>query len=70
MSLPSVVVFYKNEIEVKREFINCGWICNPNTIKSGIKRTLSFCESFDWDVAEAYGLKISKEDFEEVFFKN
>jgi hypothetical protein len=61
MSLPNVVVFYKNGNEIKRAFINCGWICNPNTVKSAIKRTLiDCCEVFEWDVAEAYGMKISK----------
>ena len=61
MSLPSVVIFYKDENEIKRAFINCGWFCNPNTVKNAIKRTLIDCgEVFDWDVAEAYGMKISK----------
>lgn len=63
MSLPSVVVFYKDENEVKRAFINCGWFCNPDTVKRAIKRTLIECdEVFDWDVAEAYRMKISKAD--------
>ena len=62
MSLPSIVTFYKNEIEVKREFINCGWFCNINTVKSGIKKTLMMCDKFDWDIAEAYGIKISRDE--------
>jgi len=62
MSLPSVVLFYKGDEEVKRLFINCGWICNTNTIKSGIKRSLYGIEDFDWDIAKAYGLTIKKED--------
>ena len=61
MSLPSTVIFYKDGNEIKRAFINCGWFCNPNTVKRGIKQTLINCgEVFEWDVAEAYGMKISK----------
>jgi hypothetical protein len=59
MSLPSVVIFYKKDKEVKREFINCGWICRPETVKSAIKRSLqSSKEKFDWDLAKAYGMEI------------
>ncbi len=64
MSLPSVVIFYKDEKEIRREFINCGWFCNPDTVKSAIKRTLSLCgDDFDWDTAEAYNMKFKKEEF-------
>lgn len=60
MSLPNRVIFYKNEIEV-----NCGWICNINTVKNAIKRTLMMSdEKFDWDIAKAYGMEISKEEFD------
>lgn len=62
MSLPSTVIFYKNNVEVKRSFINCGWICNQKTIKSAIKRSLLSSDAFDWDEAEAYGYRIRKED--------
>ena len=66
MSLPSSVIFYKDGIEVRYEFTNCGWICNPDTVKRGIIRTLIDCSGDfdwdDWDIAEAYGFKISKEE--------
>ena len=61
MSLPSIVIFYKNGVEIEREFINCGWICNTNTVKNGIKRALIGHE-IDWDIAKAYGMEISKDD--------
>lgn len=61
MSLPSYVIFYKDGNEIKRAFINCGWFCNPDTVKSAIKRTLIDCgDTFKWDIAEAYGMQISK----------
>jgi hypothetical protein len=61
MSLPSVVIFYKDEKEIKRAFINCGWVCNQNTLKNAIKRSLIDCgEAFEWDIAEAYGVKITE----------
>lgn len=62
MSLPSIVVFYKDGEVIKRSFINCGWICNIDTIKSAIKRTLEIEKDFEWDDAEAYGIKITKTD--------
>jgi hypothetical protein len=59
MSLPSTVIFYKEDKEIRREFINCGWICNEKSVKNSLERTLLHCgEDFDWDVAEAYGMKI------------
>ena len=61
MSLPSVVIFYKEDQEVSREFINCGWICNDKTIASGIKRSL-IGKTFDWDTAKAYGKKFTKKE--------
>lgn len=61
MSSPSIVIFYKNEVEIKRAFINAGWFVNYDKIKIAIKRSLIDCgEVFEWDVAEAYGMKISK----------
>lgn len=63
MSLPSIAIFYKEDQEIRREFINCGWFCNEKTVKSGLKRTLEHIgEDFDWDVADAYGMKIKKEE--------
>jgi hypothetical protein len=62
MSLPSIVTFYQDGKEVKREFINCGWICNKRTIISGIKRALMMADPFEWDMAEAYGEEIKKEE--------
>lgn len=62
MSLPNVVTFYKEGKEIKREFINCGWICRPDTVKSALKRTLSNMEIFDWDLAKAYGMEIKHEE--------
>lgn len=63
MSLPSIVIFYKNGVEIERVFINCGWICNINTVKNGIKRALIGHDELDWDIAEAYGMSISKDEF-------
>ena len=62
MSLPSVVIFFKDEEEVKREFINCGWFCTTESVKNGIKRTLMMCENFEWDVAKAYNMTFKKEE--------
>lgn len=65
MSLPSIVTFYKGKDIVKKDFINCGWICNPKTIASALKRSLSMSnEKFNWDYAEAYGIVITKEKLE------
>lgn len=67
MSLPSIVIFYKDGKEVKREFINCGWFCNPKTVKNGIKTTLMMCgDNFEWDSAKAYEMTFKKD---EVFEK-
>jgi hypothetical protein len=63
MILPSVVTFYKDNKEVRRLFVNCGWFCNPETIKNGIKITLKMNKKFDWDIAEAYNVKFNKKDF-------
>jgi len=63
MSAPSICIFYKDQIEIRRYFINCGWFCNTDTIKRGVKDTLVNCgDEFDWDIVEAYGMKISKEE--------
>jgi hypothetical protein len=63
MSLPSVVIFYKGDEEVRRQFINCGWFCNNNTVKNGIKRSLiNSGNDFEWDVAKAYGMSFTKEE--------
>jgi hypothetical protein len=62
MSLPSVVIFFKDEKEVKREFTNCGWFCNTESVINGIKRTLMMCGDFEWDVAKAYNMTFKKEE--------
>ena len=65
MSLPSVVIFYKEDKEVKRLFINCGWICNEETVKNGVKASLVFHDhdhDFEWDVVKAYGMSFTKKD--------
>ena len=65
MSLPSVVIFYKENEEVKRQFINCGWICNNNIVKNGIRRSLiNSGNDFQWDIAKAYGMSFTKEEVE------
>lgn len=62
MSLPTIVVFFKEEKEVKRCFTNCGWFANDKTIINGIKRSLiSIEEEFDWDTAQAYDKTFKKE---------
>jgi len=63
MSSPSIVIFYKNGKKVKKAFINCGWFCDPNTVKRAIKQTLIDCnEVFEWDVAKAYKMEFNKTD--------
>lgn len=63
MSLLNIVTFYKDGIKIRTEFINCGWICNPETIASALKRTISMSsEKFDWDYAEAYGTIITNQN--------
>lgn len=66
MSLPSVLIFYKENEEVKRQFVNCGWFCNPETIKRGIRGSLIDSGSdFEWDIAEAYSMKFTKSEINE-----
>lgn len=62
MSLPSYATFYKDNIEVKRLFTNCGWFSTERSIISGINTTLGNHEPFEWDSVEAYGVKFIKDD--------
>jgi hypothetical protein len=62
MSLLNIAFFYKDNVEIKRLFTNCGWICNNETIISGIILTLSNHESFDWDSVEAYGKQFTVDE--------
>lgn len=64
MGLPSTVIFYKENEEVKRQFINCGWFCNPKTVKRGIRSLIDSGGDFEWDNAEAYGIKFTKSEVE------
>jgi hypothetical protein len=64
MSLPSVVIFYNKNEEVKRQFINCGWFCNYKTVINGIKRSLIDSNDFEWDIAKAYSMTFTKEEVE------
>ena len=64
MSLPSYATFYYEGEEVKKLFVNCGWICNRQTIESSINEALRqhaySNESFEWDEVKAYGETLTK----------
>jgi hypothetical protein len=66
MSLPSYATFYYKGEEVKKLFVNCGWICNRETIERSINRALQDYymnkdnEVVEWDEVKAYGETLTK----------
>jgi len=54
MSLPSKAIFYKNKKEICREFVNCGWSLNEDSILK-VLRELEYPNDDVWDEVFLYG---------------
>lgn len=68
MSLPSRAIFYTDDLkEIYRAFVNCGWICDRNTI-TRVLEELEKANAFpeEWGYIDLYGFRFSNDEVQKI----